>query len=77
MAKAKKMKAQLRYQKQEDGREGYAINIFSDGEWGLDTWFPLVERKDHGNGETDYVHWHILLKLRQLQDLGYEIDLQF
>ena len=77
MAKARKMKAQLRYHKQEDGREGYAINIFSDGEWGLDTWFPLVERKDHGNGETDYVHWGILRKLSELQNLGYDIDLQF
>ena len=77
MAKARKMKAQLRYHKQEDGREGYAINIFVDGDWITDTWFPLVERKEHGNGETDYVHWGILRKLSELQNLGYDIDLQF
>ena len=72
-----KKKAQLRYHKKEDGREGYAINILVDGEWGLDTWFPLVERKDYGNGESDYVHWRILHKLSELQNLGYDIDLQF
>ena len=77
MAKARKMKAQLRYHKQEDGREGYAINIFVDGDWITGTWFPLVERKEHGNGETDYVHWGILRKLSELQNLGYDIDLQF
>lgn len=76
MAKAK-MKAQLRYHKQEDGREGYAINIYTDGEWGLDTWYPLVERKDRNDGEPDYVHWSILRKLAELQAWGYEIDLMF
>ena len=70
------LRAQLRYHKQDDGREGYAINIFSDGEWGLDSWFPLVAREG-GDGETDFVHWSILNKLSQLQNLGYDIDLQF
>lgn len=77
MARTRKMRAQLRYHKQEDGREGYAINILSDGEWGLDSWYPLVERKEHGNGEADYVHWGILCRLAELQELGYEIDLRF
>jgi len=72
-----KSKAQLRYLKREDGREGYAINIYDNGEWVLDSWYPLVERKDHGNGESDYVHWSILCKLSELQNLGYDIDLQF
>ena len=77
MAKKAKMKAQLRYHKQEDGREGYAINILSDGEFVTDCWYPLVERKEHGNGETDYVHWTILDKLARLYEQGYEIDLRF
>lgn len=77
MAKARKMEAQLRWHKKDDGREGYAINILSDGEWCMDSWLPLVESKDHSNGETDYVHWSILHKLSQLQDHGYEIDLCF
>lgn len=81
MAK-QKMKAQLRYLKQEDGREGYAINILgTDGKWGLDSWFPLVAKIGADavgkEGETDYVHWTILRKLAHLQNTGYEIDLDF
>lgn len=71
-----KKKAQLRYLKQQDGREGYAINILIDGEWGLESWYPLVPR-ENGDGEPDYVHWQLLRKLSFLQDLGYEIDLMF
>ena len=75
MAK-QKMKAQLRYHKNEEGCEGYAINIYSNGEWGLDKWFPLVARAD-GDGQPDYVHWALLNELSHLQQLGYEIDLVF
>ncbi len=76
MAK-RKLYARLRYCKKEDGREGYSIEVRSgNGEWGLDTWFPLFAR-DGGNGQTDYVHWSILSKLNNLQQLGYEIDLDF
>lgn len=76
MAKTK-MKAQIRYHKREDGREGYAINILGhDGEWGMDSWFPLVEI-DKVRSEADFVHWSILKKLADLQYMGYEIDLRF
>ena len=71
-----KKKAQLRYFKQQDGREGYAINILIDDEWMQESWFPLLPR-ENGNGEPDYVHWSILNKLSHLQNLGYEIDLMF
>ena len=70
-----KKKAQLRYFKQQDGREGYAINILVDGEWIQESWFRLYPRKD--GDETDYVHWEILSRLSNLQNLGYEIDLMF
>lgn len=78
---AKKMKAQLRFHKKEDGREGYAINILTDDGWTMDSWFPLVAKigadKVGAENETDYVHWSILRKLAQMQDYGYEIDLDF
>lgn len=81
MAKSRKMKAQLRFHKMEDGREGYAINILTDNGWGMDSWFPLVAKigadKVGAENETDYVHWTILRKLAYMQDLGYEIDLDF
>lgn len=77
MAK-RKLYARLRYHKDEDGREGYAIEVSGnpDKGWGLDTWYPLVP-KDGGNGETDFIHWSILRKLGDLQRLGYEVDLDF
>ena len=77
MAK-KKLYARLRYCKRQDGRVGYSIEVrsSSNGEWGLDTWFPLVAA-DGWDGETDYIHWTILRKLSELQHLGYEIDLNF
>lgn len=81
MAKAKKMQAQLRYHKKEDGREGYAINILTDDGWQMDSWFPLVAKVGADaigkERETDYVHWSILRKLSQMQSYGYEIDLDF
>lgn len=81
MAKNKKLKAQLRYHKKEDGREGYAINILTDDGWTMESWFPLVAKVGADaigkENETDYVHWSILRKLSQMQSYGYEIDLDF
>lgn len=79
---SKKMKAKLRYLKKEDGKEGYAIYILChDGQWGIDSWFPLVAKVGADaigkEDETDYIHWAILRKLATLQNTGYEIDLDF
>lgn len=77
MAKQEK-KARVRFQKSANGREGYAIEIFSEGEWGLETWFPLVARAGaEDTRETDFIHYTFLCKLSELQRYGYEIDLQF
>lgn len=67
------MKAQLRYSRKEAGREGYTLNIQSDGEWTMDSFFPLFAR-ENGDGEADFVHWSLLRKLHDLQELGYDID---
>lgn len=76
MARAKKL-AQVRFQKNNADREGYAIEILSDGEWGLESWFPCVAKVGADaigmESQTDYIHWTFLLKLQQLQNLGYEI----
>ncbi|MGN0180386.1 MAG: hypothetical protein ACI4DY_13265 [Monoglobaceae bacterium] len=81
MARTRKMRAQLRYHKREDGREGYAINILTDDGWSLESWYPLVAKvgadKVGAENETDYIHWSILRKLANMQDYGYEIDLDF
>lgn len=73
MAKSK-LKAKVRYLKQPDGREGYAVYIWSDGEWCMDTFFHLLDR--NGSGEKDFLHYGFVAKLAHMQDLGYEIDLR-
>ena len=67
--------ARVRFQNN-NGKEGFAVELLQeDGIWGLDTWYPCVERKDHGDGRTDYLHWTILRKLSELQDLGYTVSI--
>ena len=75
--KNQKLKARIRYEMNGD-REGYAIHIkdLETGEWGLESWFPLVA-KEGGNGENNFIHWTFLVKLNELQTFGYDIDLMF
>lgn len=70
---AKKMVAKVTWEHKDDGREGYAILIQSGDDWGLDSWYPLTERKHHETGKADYVHWSILQRIGWLQDCGYEV----
>lgn len=74
MAK-KKMRARLRWEMNGE-REGYAIRILDNGEWGLESWWPLVA-KEGGDGETNFIHWKLLAKLNEMQTYGYDIDLMF
>lgn len=71
--KKQKLKARIRYEQKEDGREGYAVEILThEGTWGLDRFFYLVARE--GDDEKNFIHWTIFEKLAGLQALGYEID---
>lgn len=71
------MKARLKYyESYEMGgieREGVAVEIATaDGSgWGLDCFFPLVNK--YGDDDNNYVHWHILRKINDLIQYGYEI----
>lgn len=58
-----KRKARVRYTEMR-GREGYAVEIYSDGEWGLDTFYPII---------CSQIHWTIISKLSQLKDCGYDV----
>lgn len=75
--KNKKMKARVTFQER-DGREGFAIEIFTDNAWGLDTWFPCVAKIGAeavgAENETDYIHWRILRKISEMQNAGYDIE---
>lgn len=58
-----KRKARVRYTEM-GGREGYAVEIYSEGEWGLDIFYPII---------ASQIHWTIISKLSQLKDCGYDV----
>lgn len=78
---SKKRRAWVKFEKQNE-REGFAIYITThNGDWGLDSWFPCVAKvgadKVGAEDETDYVHWTILRKLSHLQNLGYDLEIDY
>ena len=69
------MEARIKYETNFNGKEGYAIETFLDDEWGLCSFFPLVKKQ--GAEETDennFIHFSILNKISELQQLGYNIS---
>lgn len=58
-----KRKARVRYTEM-GKREGYAIEIYSEGEWGLDTFYPIINSQ---------INFSIINKLSQLKDCGYNV----
>ena len=72
----RKMKkfASINYHKDYNGREGYTVEIMdSKGEWGLDSFFPLVEMKSEIPQTKNFIHFSILKKISELQQLGYTV----
>ena len=66
----KKMnKARVVYNPEQDT---YDIEIKIGGQWVLETGYFC--RAITEGGDTTFIHWTILAKLRQLQELGYTID---
>ena len=69
------MKARIKYEENFNGKEGYAVEIFSEGEWGLDTFYPLVKREGASEtSEKNFIHFAVLNKLAKLNELGYKIS---
>lgn len=69
------MKARVKYYADWHKKEGYAVEIYTDGEWGLDTFVPLVRREGAGEDEDkDFVHFGLVNKIAQLVDLGYKVS---
>lgn len=58
-----KRKARVRYTEM-GGREGYAVEIYSEGEWSLDTFYPIID---------NFIHSGIINKMSYLKDFGYDI----
>lgn len=68
------MKARIKYCPNYHGKEGYTVEIFTEGEWGLDSFYPLVRREGAGDEEDrNFLHFGIVNKIAQLSVLGYTI----
>ena len=70
----KPKKARIRYCVDFNGQEGYVVETLVDGEWGLDTFYPLVKRDgadDHE--ENNFVHYSLINTIRELYDWGYAV----
>lgn len=67
--------ANITYRNNYNGKEGYTVEVKgSDGEWGLDSFYPLVRRENHNDDEEkNFVHFSIINKIHELQELGYKI----
>lgn len=74
------MKARIRYYRNYNGREGFAVEICTErntfDDWGLDSFYPLVRReKANEYEERNFLHFGIINKITQLIDLGYTVSL--
>ena len=68
------MKARVRYCRDYNGQEGYAVEIITDNDWGLDSFFPLVRREGADKEEErNFVHYGLIIKISHLRDLGYTV----
>lgn len=69
------LKAKIQYEADHNGKEGYAIKVNgADGEWGLDSFYPLVRREGaNPDEERNFIHFGIVNKIAQLLDLGYSV----
>lgn len=65
-----KKRAWVKYEER-NGKPGLSIMIGGRKDWHLDSWWPLVEKK---NGHTDFIHWSIFQRLAHIQNLGYSIE---
>lgn len=70
--KEKKL-ARISYINNEE-REGYLVEILSDNEWGLNSFYPLARRENATEEEEkNFIHFSILNKINELQRLNYKI----
>ena len=67
------MKARVKYTENYNDREGYLVEINTGDGWGLDTFFPLVASARFPMGDANYVHFSLINKIAQLNDLGYRV----
>ena len=65
--------ARISYVNNEE-REGYHVEILSDTERGLNSFYPLTRRENaREEEEKDFVHFGILSTINELQKLNFRI----
>lgn len=77
MRKNKKPQARIKYYKEYPPfGEGYAVELFIDDSWELETFYVLQRCiVDDLESERNFVHYSILTHLQKLQQYGYEIKI--
>ena len=69
MAKKNNLKARLSYDEEKDG---YALEINTDGKWGLSRFFPCV--RCFGQSVPEFIHYEVLIEVLRCLALGYEVE---
>ena len=69
-----KHKARVVYNNMEDS---FDVEIYSHiyNNWGLDTRYYCCHSKEYNNAEAEFIPWKILHKIRDMVDMGYEVNL--
>lgn len=77
MAKKQKLIARLKYYDEYDEhcKDGYALELYEDGRWGLSSFFPFVRSTAQADmGEPEFIHFTALTKIERCLALGYEVE---
>ena len=64
-------KARFHYNEKEDMFE---LQINTGDGWGFCTGYRCFAIAERPDGEKNFISWTVLEKLKELQNLGYEID---
>lgn len=67
-------KARVVYNNMEDS---FDVEVYSHqyNNWGLDTRYPCRHSKEDKNPEAEFIPWRILHKIRDMCDMGYDVNL--
>ena len=77
MAKKNNLKARLKYYEEYSShcKDGYALELNSDGEWGLSHFWRCVRHsKQTENDEAEFIHFTVLTEVEKCLALGYEVE---
>lgn len=71
------LKARIKYYEEYNNfcKDGYALEIFTDGEWSLSTFYPCKRSEGQTeNCEAEFVHYTLLNEIKRCLELGYKVE---